>query len=129
MSMKVVFKVIKEDESIKVEPLFLNADSSCHNTSLENIIRCMRELIPDEKKDTIKFVSLYTDINEDNFMDSKNEAIEILVRLKNGIPDTVLMSDDRYSGMSNTCDLLNKESTDETLSYVIYRVCGKLTNR
>lgn len=124
--MKILFKVeIKEDEKI-VTPLFPSADSCYRQTGLHTIIRAMQDLIPEDKKDNIKFVSLYAGNYEfsDNTSISHRHDFYALVRMKDGIPDEILDIDERSQWRS--LDLLNKENKDETIKYEEFKIGGEL---
>lgn len=124
--MNILFKVeIKEDEKI-VTPLFPSADSCYRQTGLHTIIKAMQDLIPEDKKESIKFVSLYAGNYEfnDNPSVSHKHNFYVLVRMKDGIPDKILDVD--KSSQWRSFELLNQENKDETIRYEEFKVSGEL---
>lgn len=129
--MKIVFKVTKlENHETNVEVLFGNGDTSCGNTSLETIINSMYDLMTDEQKEKIKLISLYAGnlkFNDCPKSFSTRNKFEILVQLKDGIPNKILQVDnDRYFRLHNCADLLNEEQKDETITYKVFDVRGEI---
>lgn len=125
--MKAVFKITKNEDEKIVEPLFLNEDTSYHSTSLERILKVMKNLLTEEQKEKIYFSTLYVCSSE--FNDDKHSTIFILVKMIDGIPsETLRISESKYE-LKDCKELLNQEVKDEHLSYEVFEFFGKLTNR
>lgn len=128
--MKIVFKVTELENNKNVEVLFANGDTSCGNTSLTTILDSMYDLMTKEQKENTKLVALYAGNYEFNDCPkgySIVEKFEILVKLKNGIPDSILQVDDNHHLiLSNCANLLNEEQKDDTITYKVFEVRGKI---
>lgn len=130
--MEILFKIESEvgNNNKVITALFPSIDS---RPSLKTIVKVMESLIPPEKKENIKFKSLY--VGQYDFRDSERETFSILVRLKNGEPDKILMarSEQMYL-LTQVKGLLEHElrlygKEEETVSYKVFEVKGELNDK
>ena len=126
--MYIVFKETElEDGNIKIEPLFADEDSYKNRPSLKTIISLLTEMVPEDKKDKIKFVKEYCPKYSDfeNLINSDVMEIEILVRIKNNHVDKILRSGTYKDHFNDWADLLNEENKDKTIWYTKMYVRGR----
>lgn len=130
--LKIVLKVTN-GEKVQIDPLFVSEDSSYNQTSLKTIIENMRNLLSDEQKEKVKFLSLYAGNYEFKDCPPMYERDEIrgiafLLKMIEGNPNSILrISDSKYE-LTDYAELLNKEIKDPRIEYRVFDVRGKLMN-
>lgn len=124
--MKILFKVENVEGKKVVKALFPSADSCCRQTGLHTIIKAMKDLLPEDKKEDVKFISLYAGDYEfnDNTEISHKHDFYALVRMKDGIPDEILDVNEREQW--KLLELLNKENKDKNIAYWEFKISGEL---
>ncbi len=126
--MYILFQVEKlKDEVIDVKALFPSENTAHHQIRTETIVNTLTDLVNKLNNDEdrkIYFPFLYAGSFE--FSDVfHSETFEILVKMKNQVPDKILRVGERYS-FYDMVDLLNEENTEENVSYKIFNVRGEL---
>ena len=123
----VVFKEEIINEEIKITPMFISDDSYVNHPMYTTIITMLESMIPEDKKETIKFVACGLNAPTLNIRDWYNEQIILLLKLVSGhVMKVIGIYDKSCEYIHIMKNILNEEWTDPEVKYVAKRMCGKI---
>lgn len=123
----VVFKEEIINEEIKITPMFISDDSYVNHPMYTTIITMLESMIPEDKKETIKFVACGLNAPTLNIRDWYNEQIILLLKLVSGhVMKVIGIYDKSCEYIHIMKNILNEECTDPEVKYVAKRMCGKI---
>ena len=123
----VIFKEENINGEIKITPMFISDNSYVNHPTYITIMTMLESMVPEDKKETIKFVACRLNAPALNIRDFYLEHIILLLKLVNGhVMKVVEICDKSCDYIYDIEDILNKECTDPEVKYITKRMRGKI---
>ena len=122
-----VFKEEIIDGEIKITPMFISDDSYVNHPMYTTIMIMLESMIPEDKKETVKFVACGLNAPALNIRDWYTEQIILLLKLVHGhVMKVVGVYDKSCDYIYDMKDILNEECTNPEVKYITKRMRGKI---
>ena len=126
----VIFKEEVINGEIKITPLFISDDSYVNHPMYTTIITMLESMIPEDKKETIKFLAREFNAPTLNIRDWYSEQIILLLKLVSGhVMKVIGIYDKSCEYIYDMENILNEECTDPEVKYVTKSMCGKIIRK